>query len=245
MKSNIQVAGIDIKKNDDGLVSLTDLYATAQAQGMADGKQSPYEWSRRDGAQFIEFLAENLNTAKRRIYQAERGKGGGTFAHWQIALAYAKYLSPALHMQVNEVYVRFQTADPALAESIIDRTTNPADAKRLAARANGKVARLVFTSTLSDHGVEGKGFKDCTNAVYLPLFNGTAKEIREARGLPGKANARDHMETHELIAVSFAELLATKQIKTKSAFGNQQCAQECNRAAHNVAELIRAAGAKV
>lgn len=32
----------------------------------------------------------------RHIYKAQRGKGGGTYAHWQIALAYAKYLSPAL-----------------------------------------------------------------------------------------------------------------------------------------------------
>ncbi len=45
------------------------------------------------------------------IWQAEkdglvvavRGNGGGTWAHWQLALAYARYLSPAFHTWCNAV----------------------------------------------------------------------------------------------------------------------------------------------
>lgn len=53
--------------SQDGLVSLTGIFDRATAIGIAGGKQSPYEWSRRDGQQFIDFVAENLNTAKCRI----------------------------------------------------------------------------------------------------------------------------------------------------------------------------------
>lgn len=45
----------------------------------------------------------SLNAPVGRIYSATKGKGGATFAHWQIGLAYAKYLSPEFHMWCNEV----------------------------------------------------------------------------------------------------------------------------------------------
>src|SRR5690606_31175446 len=45
----------------------------------------------------------SINTPMERIYHATKGKGGATYAHWQIGLAYAKYLSPEFHMWCNEV----------------------------------------------------------------------------------------------------------------------------------------------
>ncbi|MBK1662816.1 KilA-N domain-containing protein, partial [Paracraurococcus ruber] len=35
-----------------------------------------------------------------------RGRNGGTWAHWQLALAYARYLSPAFHLWCNTVVRR-------------------------------------------------------------------------------------------------------------------------------------------
>lgn len=54
---------------------------------------------------------ENYGLIKR-----TRGRSGGTYAHWQIAMAYSKYLSPELHHIVNAVFrERVQeTIDPAL-----------------------------------------------------------------------------------------------------------------------------------
>lgn len=89
----------------------------------AAARDMPRDWKRRDGAQFIDFIAQNLNVAERHIYKATRGKGGGTYAHWQIALAYAKYLSPELHMQVNEVYARAKAGDVTLADEIADKAS--------------------------------------------------------------------------------------------------------------------------
>ncbi len=108
--------------------------------GVADGKRDPRRWKLQDGAQFIGFLTGTLNVPLRDIYQAAKGKGGGSFAHWQIALAYAKYLSPALHMEVNEVYSRFKAGDVTLADEIADKAS-PADQEWLAKRVAGKAAR--------------------------------------------------------------------------------------------------------
>jgi KilA-N domain len=73
-----------------GLLSLTDLYKVAVERGMAGGKVEPKNWSRRDGQGFIEHIAKESKVTKCHVYQTKRGAGGGTFAHPQIALAYAK-----------------------------------------------------------------------------------------------------------------------------------------------------------
>lgn len=229
-----------LKTNDEGLVSLTDLFKAAQAAGWADGKQSPYEWSRRDGEHFIAFVAENLNTAQCRIYKATKGKGGGTFAHWQIALAYAKYLSPELHMQVNEVYARFKTGDVTLAAEIADKA-KPADAAWLARRVQSTVARNQLTSTLAAHGVAGKGFADCTNAIYRHVLGGKKSEVCAQRGLRKSTNLRDVMSVEQLTMTAMSELVAQRRIEVKNQRGNKACADSCDHAAWSVAKLMQVA----
>lgn len=81
------------------MLSLTDMW---RASGSDDSKR-PYEWSRKEGAAFIEAVALAHNTPVERIYSAARGKGGATFAHWQIGIAYAKYLSHDFHMWCNTI----------------------------------------------------------------------------------------------------------------------------------------------
>lgn len=232
-----------IRRNEDGLVSLTDLHQVASSQGHAEGKQSPSEWARRGGEQFIEFVASNLDTAKCRIYKSSKARsdrGGGTFAHWQIALAYAKYLSPELHMQVNEVYARAKSGDVTLADEIADKAT-PEQQAWLAKRLQGKIARSLLTSTLSAHGVHGRGFADCTNAIYEPILGGKKSDVCAANGLPYKKNIsmRDLMTVDQLMATGMAELVAKKQIEKFNAQGNIRCADECNRAARKVASLLQ------
>ena len=112
-----------VRVDEEGLICLTDLFKVATEKGLADGKLDPRRWSEkprnivsgtsgktslveRDGWQFVDFVAKSLNATRCDIYKTTRGKGGGTYAHWQIALAYAKYLSHELHMRVNETYMR-------------------------------------------------------------------------------------------------------------------------------------------
>ncbi len=87
-----------IRRRDEKL-NLTDMWRAAGA----DPNKRPAEWARKEGAPFIDFIAEGSNVAVGHIIEAERGRDGGTWAHWQVGLAYAKYLSPAFHAWCNEV----------------------------------------------------------------------------------------------------------------------------------------------
>nr|WP_312295950.1 KilA-N domain-containing protein [Brevundimonas diminuta] len=84
------------------MLSLTDMWKAAGE----DPSKRPYEWSRYEGAEFIRHMEAVLNTGSALIDAKRGGSGpnrGQTFAHWQIALAYAKYLSPAFHAACNVV----------------------------------------------------------------------------------------------------------------------------------------------
>ena len=80
------------------------------------------------------------------------GRNGETFAHWQIALAYAKYLSPELHMAVNEVFMRYKAGDPKLAEEVIDKVEDPAALERIERRARAKVTHKRLVSLVFNKG---------------------------------------------------------------------------------------------
>lgn len=98
------------------MLSLTDMWRAAEAPS---GKR-PANWARKEGADFISFVASTLGVPKEHVYRAERGTGtgaydvphghikggrggGDTWGHWQVAIAYAKYLSHAFHAWCNEV----------------------------------------------------------------------------------------------------------------------------------------------
>lgn len=50
----------------------------------------------------------------------QRGKGGGTYAHWQLGLAYAKYLSPEFHICCNTVVRERMEGKPAATQLVLD-----------------------------------------------------------------------------------------------------------------------------
>ena len=78
---------------DDQMVSLTDMWKAASRQN----HKKPSLWLNSVQAhEFIRTLAKRMGVEISTCLKTVLGKGKnqGTFAHWQIALAYAKYLSP-------------------------------------------------------------------------------------------------------------------------------------------------------
>ena len=47
--------------------------------------------------EFIETVSKKFNCPISGLLKSFRGKYGGTYAHWKIALAYSEFLSPAIH----------------------------------------------------------------------------------------------------------------------------------------------------
>lgn len=227
------------KFKSDELVSLTLIYKQALERGLVDPKKraDPAYWAKTAGAEFIDVVAGTLNSKKIAIYKTTRGKGGDTKSHPQIALQYAKYLSPELAMEVNETYMRAKVGDVSLAAEVYDRAT-VTDQKRLEARIAGKAVRRDLTDKLQEHGVTGMGFGQCTNALYIPVLGGKAPDILKAKGLPAKSNLRDNLSATELADIIFAERLAKKRLEDAQARGNQACAVECAAAGRAVVAAL-------
>ena len=257
---NIQLfQGSTVRVDADNLVCLTDLYKLAIERGMAEGKRAPNQYFRKtnvrksgtsgnvsdfagEGWDFVEHVAKSLDLHSVQVYKTTRGKGSSTFAHWQIALAYAQYLSHELHMRVNETYMRVQSGDLDLAIEIAEKEKDPEKLNLFAQRAKAIATRNSFTDTLYRHHVtSSKEIARCTNTVYLRLFNGNASQLKERKQLPKKASLRDNMDRTELAATEFAELLAIKRIEKKNAQGFAECNAHCDKAAMIIANAMREA----
>lgn len=248
MKDNIPVEVVveffnsnNILVDEEGLVSLNDVYRIAIERGLDGGKRNPSDWSLEVGSSFIDFVAQKYGKSATHIYKTKRGKGGGSFAHWKIALAYAQYLSHELHSHILETYARVATGDKTLAAEIIEKQKKPEDAEWIANRANAVVARNnKFTKCLQEHGVtKGYEIAGCTNAVYQGMFEKTAKEIREERNLPANANLRDSMDETELLSIALAENLAKRKIQTTNSQGYTECKTRCLDASKIIADAVR------
>lgn len=81
------------------LVCLTDMWRHA---GRPSNKE-PFNWARFEGREFIEFMARRLNLSIAQVFFSERGRTGGAWGHWQVALTYAPYLAPGWQEWANTV----------------------------------------------------------------------------------------------------------------------------------------------
>lgn len=171
-------------KRDGDKFSLNDLWNIA---GAPDAKR-PNDWkATQQGSEFIKSVCKILNADENGIIKSKRGKGGGTYGVRSVALEYAQYLDADLAVLVNEVF--FQRLEEEKNPDLIGQRYLKAYQKKgksadwTAERLKSIGTRNNFTKTLAAHGVTGEGFRDCTNAIYEPLYGGTANVIRAKKGL--------------------------------------------------------------
>jgi hypothetical protein len=98
--TKFEYEGKPIRAYDDETLSLTDMWRAAGSQEF----RKPSEWVRFDDSKkFVAALSELLKVDADHLFTVTNGRNGNTRAHWQIGLAYAKYLSPEFHMWCNTV----------------------------------------------------------------------------------------------------------------------------------------------
>ena len=224
---------------DGDLLSLTDLWKIA---GSPDNKR-PIDWKEKDSTkELIETMAYTFSSATTALLKTKRGRNAGTYGHKSIALSYAKWLDPALHILVNEVF--FQRIEEEKNPDLIGQRYINAykkkgkDNKWISERLKSIDSRNGFTKTLAAHGVTGDGFRNCTNAIYEPLYGGTATVVREKKGLVKGQSVRDNMSRVELAAVGLAEALASDEIDRNDIRGNGNCERASRRASRSVANAL-------
>lgn len=247
-KNQPQVAfvygGVEVTYNDDRLINLTEMYKAATRPA----NQDPAQWVRGAGAGFIADLAKSLNMGKSHVIKALRGKGvAGTWAHKQIALAYAKYLSHEFHRFVNDAFLEWveEKADPALkAERAIvafEKAGRPRD--WIEHRFKGIDTRNSLTSTMKEHDCKVQGkvnpYAKITQEITRNVLGQTPKEIREEKNLPASAKTRDFLPVEDLISIECAEAHTRRLIQEKGAKGNSQCVEIGRRVSEAIGDAIR------
>jgi len=113
---NMPVTGLTfngsvIRDRSDKL-NLTDMWRAAGG----DESRRPANWARKEGADFIAHMADILNVPNGHIQTTRGGRDPATWAHWQIGLAYAKYLSPEFHAWCNTVVRERMEGKPSPAD---------------------------------------------------------------------------------------------------------------------------------
>lgn len=171
--------GVAIQNKGD-MLSLTDMW---KAAGSPENKR-PAEWARYEGKTFVEFVAETHNVGVAHIMKSQRGKGGATIAHWQIALAYAKYLSPEFHMWCNSVVRAYMEGKPAPAMQGLTADDRNAIGGIVKACA-GVVIREQLANLLPAI-IEPMVAARLAESAVLFRKGKTAKQIWDAAGLPLK-----------------------------------------------------------
>jgi hypothetical protein len=128
--------GNDIRRREH-MLNLTDMW---RATG-SPKNQRPIDWLNDEQAKQLVLhlgregirkrsMPPNLKVVNNHLLDVptgeliikQRGRAGTTWAHWQLALAYARYLSPAFHVWCNDV-VRAVMEQPEHARPAGDDTT--------------------------------------------------------------------------------------------------------------------------
>ncbi len=212
--------GRTIRIDSEGFVSLNDIH---RAGGFGENKR-PAQWQRLPSTNPLivatyERVVGKSHKGGFRTSLVYKTTPEGTWAHPILAVSYAGYLKPEFAVEVNEVWLRYQSGDATLADEVLEKSDDAGN-EWAAIRALGRVKRNEYTKTLDQHGVEGFGYANCTNAVYTALFDATAKKLKEQRSLPKTGNLRNAMTTDELVFVMAAETLSRQRIEQEKPAGN-------------------------
>jgi hypothetical protein len=234
--------GNRIYEDANGHVCLDDLWRAAKAKAA----KQPKHWRTTAVAKaLIQELQKKVTAGYLKedklnipVIYAKVGRGnGGTFAHPILAAAYAGYLSPKFEIEVREIWLRFRSGDATLADEILQRASAEAN-KWAGARAISRSQRVSYTDTLKRHYVTGRGYMECTEAVYAKLLGGRSYQLREARGLEPMVNVRDNLSTAELSFVMAAEALAAERIEQEIRLGNDECIEATSKSATAIRDAI-------
>ncbi len=231
-----------ISEDGAGNICLDDLWELSRKPET----NSPKRWRVTKGAQALisELQKKVINSDLKGespyhpVIYAKQGRGNvGTFAHPVLAAAYAGYLSPKLEIEIREIWLRYRAGDASLADEILQRASKEAN-EWAGRRALSRAQRIAYTDTLKAHGVTGRGYPDCTDAVYLHLLGGRASKLRADKGLPAKSNLRNGLSIAELSFVMAAEALSAERIEEEDRQGNQECVEASATSASAIRKAI-------
>lgn len=191
---------------EDERVCLTDMWRA----GGSDPAKRPVEWGRlQSTVQFVEFLGESMvGFPHHEPFRIVRDGGSvSTWAHWQLALAYAKYLSPAFHAWCNTVVRGHMAGTPKVPKTLAEalrlaadledeRSALAAEVKELAPKAEFH-DRVAVSDGLALIGDVGRALGYGRNTFFDMLRE---KDIIMQR--PSTAAFQNHIDAGRFVVVT-------------------------------------------
>lgn len=117
--SNLIVADVAVRQDDQGRFCLNDLHKAAGG----NDRHKPANFTRL--AETKALLAELVNCSDVSSYtvplSSVGGRYGGTFVVKELVYAYAMWISPAFHLKVIRAYDELQTQGVAFSESAVEQ----------------------------------------------------------------------------------------------------------------------------
>lgn len=220
--------GIQIAFEGNEKASMTDLWKAAGSPS----NQEPWRWLETEQAKnFIPAVEQKYNLAKNEVIKTKKGKSGGTWGHWQVALTYAQYLSPDLHAFCNQIVgERVQEEqNPELAvkrgheRAIRQWKKQGRDDEWIAARIRSISAAKENSGILRKHGDDSRVFALCNDAMNKRILGKTARQFKADKNLPEKAPTRDFVSAIELAQLELASMVSAKRIQEERIYGNSRC----------------------
>jgi len=120
-------------------------------------------------------------------------------------------------------------------------------AEWLKTRDKGKISRDLFTQAIKDALSQtenppprGVAYAEATDAVYKGLCSYTARKLKEALGLPLRANLRDHLSQPALAAIDLVESTSAKEMLARyEELTYEICLQIIDEIARVVGETVK------
>ena len=133
------IAGVEITTDEAGRFNLNALH---RASG-GEKKNGPSYWlSLETTRELIEALGEKLGDTEIPVSVIRGGLTQGTFAHELLAISYAGWISPAFHLQVNQVFLDYRTGKLAQVVDPMVALNDPATMRGLLLSYSEKVIDL-------------------------------------------------------------------------------------------------------
>lgn len=142
--------------------------------------------------------------------QAKTGRYGGTFAHKDIAVQFATWLSPAFYLYLVREFQR-------LKEEEAEKLNLDWQVKRIMSKANYRIhteaVRMHLIPPKVKHTkLEGLYFANEADILNVALFGMTSKEWKR-QNPEKKGNIRDHATAEQLLVLSNLQSLNAKLMK--------------------------------
>lgn len=191
--------GVPVRIGEE--VCLTDMWKAAKGSV----SQHPKFWVGNENTKaLMKELGRKVTPGN--LFRAERGRYGGTWAHWQLGLAYARYLSPKFEVWCNDVLKGFINAEADVAESIIERNDNAEELARIESRAHSKRAFIDLRTAMTGRGCVRDTFRFTAAQNCRAITGRYPSEIRKGNNAKARS-VRDLLEANDLGLIAGLEAL--------------------------------------